>query len=55
MLQKLESLRAKIDQLNEDLKSAHEKSERAKSMAEQTQSGHIYIVNRAGIFGDWIH
>ena len=52
---KLESLRAKIDQLNEDLKSAHEKSERAKSMAEQTQSGHIYIVNRTGIFGDWIH
>ena len=52
---KLESLRAKIDQLNEDLKSAHEKSARAKSMAEQTQSGHIYIVSNIGSFGENVY
>ena len=52
---KLESLRAKIDQLNEDLKSAHEKSERAKSMAEQTKSGHIYIVSNIGSFGENVY
>jgi len=52
---KLESLQEKITQLNQDLKEAHEKSERAKSMAEQTKRGHVYIISNMGSFGSDIY
>ena len=51
----LESLRAEIATLEDDLKTAHEKSERATSMAQQTKSGHIYIVSNIGSFGDHVY
>ncbi len=51
----LESLQAKIAALTGDLKSAHEKSERAMSMAQKTKSGHIYIVSNIGSFGDDVY
>ena len=38
--------------MTDELKTAHEKSERALSMAQQTKSGHIYIVSNIGSFGD---
>ena len=49
---RLESLQAKIATLSEELESAHEKSERAVSMAQQTKSGHVYIVSNVGSFGE---
>ena len=52
---KLDSLNEKILQLSEALKEAHEKSERAKSMAEQTKRGHVYIVSNIGSFGENIY
>ena len=53
---------AKLDKLNETirllsatLESAHEKSERAKSMAQQTKSGHVYVISNIGSFGSNVY
>lgn len=51
----LEKLNLKVAQLEEDLANAHEKSARAKSMAQQTKSGHVYIISNIGSFGENIY
>ncbi|MCK5424967.1 MAG: DUF4041 domain-containing protein [Emcibacter sp.] len=51
----LNKLNAKIAKLEEDLAAAHEKSERAKSMAQQTKSGHVYVISNIGSFGEGIY
>ena len=48
---KLELLNEKIVKLSQELKDAHEKSDRAKSMAEQTKRGHVYVISNIGSFG----
>jgi len=52
---KLAELQAKINQLDQELKEAQEKSERAKSMAQQTKLGHIYVISNIGSFGKNIY
>lgn len=52
---KLEKLKEKIKALNKDLEEAHAKSERAKSMAQQTRAGHVYVVSNIGSFGEGVH
>lgn len=52
---KLDSLNEKIAQLNQELTEAHEKSERAKSMAEQTKRGHVYVISNIGSFGENVY
>lgn len=52
---KLEKLQEKIDALNQDLVEAHAKSERAKSMAEQTRIGHVYVISNLGSFGENVY
>ncbi|MCF8306446.1 MAG: DUF4041 domain-containing protein [Ignavibacteriales bacterium] len=49
---KLERLRHDIISLEQELNEAKEKNERAKSMAEFTKSGHVYIISNIGSFGD---
>ncbi len=44
-----------IAELSHDLELAHQKSERAKSMAEQTRAGHIYVISNIGSFGEGIY
>ena len=51
----MEALQRKIDTLNSQLAEAHEKSERAKSMAEQTRAGYIYVISNIGSFGSGIY
>lgn len=46
---------AKIQELENSLKEAHEKKERALSMAQQTKRGHVYIISNIGSFGDKIY
>lgn len=41
--------------LKRKLKEAEDKSQRALSMAQQTKSGHIYIISNIGSFGDNIY
>jgi len=53
--EKLELLHERITVLSKELETAHEKSERAKSMAEQTRVGHIYIISNIGSFGENIY
>lgn len=43
---------AKLQELSEKLKEAEEKSQRATSMAQQTKSGHVYIISNIGSFGE---
>jgi hypothetical protein len=43
---------AKIRELEAQLAAAHDKTERAKAMAEQTKSGFVYIISNIGSFGE---
>jgi hypothetical protein len=53
--EKLEELNAQIEQLQQNLKEAHEAKERAISRAQETKSGHVYIISNLGSFGENIY
>jgi chromosome segregation ATPase len=46
---------AKLNELQEKLRIAEEKNQRALSMAQQTRSGHVYIISNIGSFGENIY
>lgn len=46
---------AKIDVLEEQLREAQERGIRAKSMAEQTRRGFVYVISNVGAFGEGIY
>ncbi len=52
---KLDKLNEKIASLDKELQEAHEKNQRAKSMAQQTKSGHVYIISNIGSFGENVY
>ncbi|MFZ5503051.1 MAG: DUF4041 domain-containing protein [Pseudomonadota bacterium] len=52
---KLAEIQSKIETLAADLAIAHEKSERAKSMAQQTRAGHVYVISNVGSFGENVY
>ena len=52
---KLARLQDRIVSLTEKLKEAHEKNERAKSMAQQTKAGHVYVLSNLGAFGEKVY
>jgi hypothetical protein len=41
--------------LGEKLRQAEEKNQRALSMAQQTRTGHVYIISNVGSFGENVH
>ena len=45
---------AQIAQLSQELEEAQAKAARAKSMAEQTRAGHIYVISNVGSFGEGV-
>lgn len=47
--------KAQIDQLSRELQAARAKAERAKSMAEQTRAGHVYVISNVGSFGGGVY
>ena len=51
----LTKLHEQIQLLNDQLAEAHEKNERAKSMAEQTKMGHVYVISNTGSFGENVY
>jgi len=53
--EKLDKLQESIKALNLDLEEAHAKNERAKSMAQQTKSGHVYVISNIGSFGEDVY
>lgn len=53
--EKHEKLQAKIMQLENELREAQEKKERALSMAQQTKRGHVYIISNIGSFGESVY
>lgn len=48
-------LQEKIEQLQSSLEEAEKKHQRAKSMAEQTKQGHVYVISNIGSFGDNVY
>jgi hypothetical protein len=46
---------AQVAELTAKLKEAEELSQRAKSMAEQTKRGHVYIISNIGSFGEHVY
>lgn len=43
---------AKLQELTDRLHAAEERSQRALSMAQQTRSGHVYVISNIGSFGE---
>jgi len=43
---------AKLAALQDQLRQAEEKNQRALSMAQQTRTGHVYVISNIGSFGD---
>jgi hypothetical protein len=50
-----ERYEAQLSELQEQLKEAEEKNQRAISMAQQTKSGHVYVISNIGSFGENIY
>ncbi len=46
---------SKLAELSERLKAAEEKNKKAMSMAQQTKSGHVYIISNIGSFGENVY
>ncbi len=53
--EKLDELNLRIAQLEQNLKEAHEAKERAISRAQETKSGHVYIISNLGSFGENVY
>lgn len=53
--EKLDKLNEQIAKLAAELEEAHAKNERAKSMAEQTKAGHVYVISNIGSFGENVY
>jgi len=51
----IQELNEKIKQLESSLQQAHEKKDRAISMAQLTKVGHIYIISNIGSFGENVY
>ena len=49
------AMEREIERLNEQLAEAHGKAERAKSMAEQTRVGYVYVISNIGSFGPGVY
>ncbi len=49
---KQEKLAARISELERRLAEAHDNAERAKSRAQLTKSGHVYVISNLGSFGE---
>jgi hypothetical protein len=47
-----QDLLAQIASLEQNLQQAHDRMERAKSQAQLTRSGHVYVLSNIGSFGD---
>ncbi|MBO0643620.1 DUF4041 domain-containing protein [Pseudomonas stutzeri] len=45
-------LEARLAALQDQLKAAEEKNQRALSMAQQTRAGHVYVISNIGSFGE---
>lgn len=50
-----ERFETQLQELQAQLKEAEEKNQRAISMAQQTKSGHIYVISNIGSFGENIY
>lgn len=53
--EKHDKLQAQIEKLEQELREAQEKKERALSMAQQTKRGHVYIISNIGSFGENVY
>ena len=51
----LEKLNVEISELTQRLEEAHQKNERALSMAQQTKAGHVYVISNIGSFGEDVY
>lgn len=53
--EKHDKLQSQIERLEQELREAQEKKERALSMAQQTKRGHVYIISNIGSFGENVY
>jgi hypothetical protein len=48
-------LELRIEELENNLQEAYEKMQRAKSMAQKTKSGYVYVISNIGSFGEDVY
>lgn len=53
--EEMEKFRSQISRLEEALKKAQERRERAISMAQQTKCGYVYVISNIGSFGEDVY
>ena len=53
--EEVEKFRSQITRLEEALKQAQERKERALSMAQQTKCGYVYVISNIGSFGEGVY
>lgn len=53
--EEIEKFRSRIIRLEEALKQAQERRERALSMAQQTKCGYVYVISNIGSFGEGVY
>ena len=53
--EKHDKLQLQIEKLEQELREAQEKKERALSMAQQTKRGHVYVISNIGSFGENVY
>jgi hypothetical protein len=53
--EKHNQLQAQIAKLEQELREAHDRKERALSMAQQTKRGHVYVISNIGSFGEQVY
>jgi len=53
--EKHDRLQTQIEKLEQELKEAQEKKEKALSMAQQTKRGHVYVISNIGSFGENVY
>lgn len=53
--EELEKLNQQIEELQRNLEQAHQAKERAISRAQETKSGHVYIISNIGSFGEDVY
>ncbi|TXS88976.1 GIY-YIG nuclease family protein [Parahaliea aestuarii] len=46
--------REELERLQQELAEAHERSERARSRAQDTRQGHVYVISNIGSFGEGV-
>ena len=53
--EQMTAMQEQVERLERSLHEAHARNERAKSMAQMTRAGHVYVISNQGSFGEGVY